>query len=124
MEKIKKEVPTTTPELEKLFKERKALNWRMYRMLFEGIVIFGAPAGIGVYVGLKYNALFLALGAAFVVSWLIFFTAYNQILKKVREVEEKIKEERKRAGIPEPEAPGYPEEDEDERKSDEKGDQI
>lgn len=102
------QTPETTPELESLLKERQALGWRMFKMMFENIIIFGAPAGIAVWVGLKYEILVWALVVAFILSWIIFFTHYNRILRKVNEVESKIKEERKRAGIPEPEAPGFP----------------
>lgn len=98
----------TTPELERLLKERQVLGWRMLRMMFENVVIFGAPAGLAVWIGLKYDILILSLVVAFILSWIIFFTNYNRILKKVNEVESQIKAERRRAGIPEPEAPGFP----------------
>lgn len=114
MEQEKVSAPESTPELDQLLKERKVLGWRMFRMMFENIVIFGAPAGIAVWVGLKYEKLIFALVGAFILSWIIFFVNYRQILRSVNEVEDKIKAERKRAGIPEPEAPGFPPREEDE----------
>lgn len=107
----KAETPESTPELDRLLKERRALSWRMFRMMFENIIIFGAPAVAAVFIGRYYGVLFLSLGIAFVFSWIIFFISYREVLRKVNSVEDQIKAERKRAGIPEPVSPGYPPED-------------
>lgn len=121
MEQKDTQVPESTPELDRLLKERHFLGRRMLMMLFENVIVFGAPAGIAVWIGLRYEMLVIALVVAFTLSWLIFFANYRQVLKRVNEVDEKIKAERERAGIPHPEAPGFPpleeenEEDEEEK---------
>lgn len=91
-------------------------------MMFENIIIFAAPAAAAIFIGRHYDALVLSLSIAFVFSWIIFFVSYREVLRKVNSVEDKIKAERKRAGIPEPVSPGYPPEIvEDENSEEEEG---
>ncbi|MDZ7726305.1 MAG: hypothetical protein U5L75_01865 [Candidatus Campbellbacteria bacterium] len=110
----------STPELDNLLKQREEVTRRLYVMMFENLAIFGVPAFVALVVGLKLReewgniALFALLALALVVSWLIFFRRYRYFTGELAKLETAIKNERKRAGIPEPEAPGYPDEEEEE----------
>ena|SRR3989344_5000246 len=76
---------------------RESYRHKTFLMMFEVLVIFGAPAVAAYFLG-KYMELskamhFGILGTAFVISWAIMIARYKSISRKLKEVNSVIKKE-------------------------------
>lgn len=82
-------------ELIRLQKEREKFITRIFWFGFEIALIFGVPAAIGAFLGVKLGGdkmLIATLVPAFVLSWVIVIIRYRQIAKKMNYLDSRIKE--------------------------------
>lgn len=86
-------------ELDELKREKDKYVTRIFWLGLEVALIFGIPAGLGAYFGLKFDAhyntertiTFSLLAVAFAFSWFLVIWKYRRITKKINEIDLKIK---------------------------------
>lgn len=87
-------------QLKSLKKEQTQLSDRLNSLVFQTIIIFGAPAVLGYFIGLylermgisKIIAFILPLAGTFVLSWWILLRKLKKLTREVKIVEEQIKQ--------------------------------
>ncbi len=89
-------------ELGKDFKQQKEeYTTKVFWSSFQTIFIFGIPAMIGAYIGLKIDKMYntnrlftiIILLATFVFSWAIIIIKYRKLNKELKELNQAIKKE-------------------------------
>lgn len=84
-------------DIEKLRTEKEQWVTRMFWVGLEIAVIFAVPAFLGAWVGKRLgggNILALILVGTFIFSWVIVFIRWRRIAKKIKDLEEKIRQEK------------------------------
>lgn len=89
--------------LDELKKEKDRYITRIFWLGLEIALIFGIPAGLAAYFGLKldlyydtgHKILSAFLIFAFILSWVLVILKYNRITKKIKEIDLKIKNYKK-----------------------------
>ncbi len=90
-------------ELKNLIQKRDRITTGFFWLALKTALIIGIPAFIGAYFGKKLDAangknLFFTLiflAVAFVISWTIIYFEYKKVSKKLKDIEEEIKEIKK-----------------------------
>jgi Na+-driven multidrug efflux pump len=81
-------------EIKKLVLERDKHVTRIFWILIEIAFIFGIPAAIAVVLikTLGGNTIYIALPTAFVISWVVLIIHFRKLHKKLKGLDDKIKE--------------------------------
>lgn len=89
--------------MSEISKERNNLHFRIWMLMLRLIFIFGIPAGIGFFLGkylderfsIRPKATVAVLTFTFILSWVITVFEYNKLTKKLKDLDEKEKNDEK-----------------------------
>lgn len=83
-------------KLQSLLEKRDALPRKLFLVALENLAVFGIPAGIAVYVGIRTGNIIVPLLVALIFSWSVFFVRFRTILREAKSLEKEIDDERER----------------------------
>lgn len=88
--------------LQALTEKRDGLPRKLFLVAVENLAVFGIPAGIAVYVGIRTENIIVPLLVALIFSWSVFFLRFRTILSEAKRLEKEIDDERERLGVATP----------------------